>query len=173
MAQVETLKKCFDSMDKEQNGSISATAIQMIFKMLGVTVQKAGLGNFRKDNKLFQIYPGKVQNQFWDTSLQMRPLVNWGIKWMPTSLNLATFAKWQLVLCSKRTRRGCVRSSRRLSGQEFCLVQARQKHLFYFYPSLGRPKVLRKVPRLSSIPMLLRVHLPEKLDGLSDFQNLW
>ena len=44
MAQVETLKKCFDSMDKEQNGSISAAAIQMIFKMLGVTVQKAGLG---------------------------------------------------------------------------------------------------------------------------------
>ena len=163
-------------MDKEQNGSISATAIQMIFKMLGVTVQKAGLG--KVDDKLFQIYPRKVQNQFLDTSLQMRPLVNWGIKWMPTSLNLATFAKWQLVLCSKRTRRGCVRSSRRLSGQEFCLVQARQKHLFYFYPSLGRPKVLRKVPRLSSIPMLLRVHLPEKqcyylVDGLSDFQNLW
>ena len=160
MAQVETLKKCFDSMDKEQNGSISATAIQMIFKMLGVTVQKAGLG--KADNKLFQIYPGKVQNQFRDTSLQMRPLVNWGIKWMPTSLNLATFAKWQLVLCSKRTRRGCVRSSRRLSGQEFCLVQAQQKHLFHFYPSLGRPKVLRKVLRLSSIPTLLRVHLPEK-----------
>jgi len=44
LAQVETLKKCFDSTDKEGNGFISATAIQMIFKMLGVAVQKAGLG---------------------------------------------------------------------------------------------------------------------------------
>ena len=92
MAQVETLKKCFDSMDKEQNGSISAAAIQMIFKMLGVTVQKAGLGN--SIHSAFLLMSSIIQY-----FIQTRPLASWGIKWMPTSLNLATFAKWQLVLC--------------------------------------------------------------------------
>ena len=61
MAQVETLKKCFDSTDKEGNGFISATAIQMIFKSLGVPVQKAVLGEW-------QIRFLYLQNQFLDIS---------------------------------------------------------------------------------------------------------
>ncbi len=38
--QVEALKKGFEGFDKEQSGAISSTAIQMIFKMMGVNVQK-------------------------------------------------------------------------------------------------------------------------------------
>ena len=37
--QVDALRKGFDGFDKEQTGTISGTAIQMIFKMIGVNVQ--------------------------------------------------------------------------------------------------------------------------------------
>ena len=37
--QLEALKKAFDGFDKEQSGIISGTAMQMIFKMMGVNVQ--------------------------------------------------------------------------------------------------------------------------------------
>lgn len=41
--QIEALKKAFDGFDKEQVGIISGTAMQMIFKMMGVNVQKQQL----------------------------------------------------------------------------------------------------------------------------------
>jgi Ca2+-binding EF-hand superfamily protein len=41
MEQVDALKNGYDGFDKENTGSISATAMQMIFKMIGVSVQKA------------------------------------------------------------------------------------------------------------------------------------
>ena len=37
--QIEALKKGFEGFDKEQSGIISGTAMQMIFKMMGVNVQ--------------------------------------------------------------------------------------------------------------------------------------
>ena len=37
--QIEALKKAFEGFDKEQSGIISGTAMQMIFKMMGVNVQ--------------------------------------------------------------------------------------------------------------------------------------
>ena len=37
--QVDALKNGFDGFDKENSGLISPTAMQMIFKMIGVTVQ--------------------------------------------------------------------------------------------------------------------------------------
>ncbi len=55
-AQVEALKKGFDSFDKEQVGSISGTAMQMIFKMMGVTVQKTALDEAIGKNQIwFQV----------------------------------------------------------------------------------------------------------------------
>ena len=39
MEQVDALKNGYDGFDKENTGSISATAMQMIFKMIGVSVQ--------------------------------------------------------------------------------------------------------------------------------------
>jgi len=41
MEQVDALKNGYDGFDKENTGAISATAMQMIFKMIGVSVQKA------------------------------------------------------------------------------------------------------------------------------------
>lgn len=41
--QIDALRNGFDGFDKEHTGVISATAMQMIFKMIGVTVQKAVL----------------------------------------------------------------------------------------------------------------------------------
>jgi calmodulin len=38
--QIEALKKGFEGFDKENSGIISGTAMQMIFKMMGVNVQK-------------------------------------------------------------------------------------------------------------------------------------
>eukprot|EP00094_Tigriopus_californicus_P001802 TCALIF_01741-PA protein Name:"Similar to Troponin C, isoform 1 (Balanus nubilus)" AED:0.22 eAED:0.24 QI:0/0.33/0.5/1/1/1/4/0/279 len=40
LEQIEALKKAFEGFDKEQSGIISGTAMQMIFKMMGVNVQK-------------------------------------------------------------------------------------------------------------------------------------
>ena len=39
MEQIEALKKGFEGFDKENSGIISGTAMQMIFKMMGVNVQ--------------------------------------------------------------------------------------------------------------------------------------
>jgi len=39
--QIDALKNGFDGFDKENTGVISATGMQMIFKMIGVSVQKA------------------------------------------------------------------------------------------------------------------------------------
>ena len=39
MEQIEALKKGFEGFDKEHSGIISGTAMQMIFKMMGVNVQ--------------------------------------------------------------------------------------------------------------------------------------
>merc|ERR1711934_9371 len=43
MEQIEALKKGFEGFDKEHSGIISGTATQMIFKMMGVNVQKTQL----------------------------------------------------------------------------------------------------------------------------------
>merc|ERR1712241_1466564 len=43
MEQIEALKKGFEGFDKENSGIISGTAMQMIFKMMGVNVQKTQL----------------------------------------------------------------------------------------------------------------------------------
>ena len=43
MEQVDALKNGYDGFDKENTGSISATAMQMIFKMIGVSVQVRSL----------------------------------------------------------------------------------------------------------------------------------
>ena len=44
--QIEALKKGFDGFDKEQVGIISSTAMQMIFKMMGVNVQVSLMNHF-------------------------------------------------------------------------------------------------------------------------------
>lgn len=41
--QIDALRNGFDGFDKENSGVISATGMQMIFKMIGVTVQKSVL----------------------------------------------------------------------------------------------------------------------------------
>jgi len=41
--QIDALKNGFDGFDKDNTGLISATGMQMIFKMIGVSVQKAVL----------------------------------------------------------------------------------------------------------------------------------
>jgi len=50
--QIDALKNGFDGFDKENAGTISATAMQMIFKMIGVTVQKAALDDAVVDQGL-------------------------------------------------------------------------------------------------------------------------
>ena len=39
MEQIDALKNGFDGFDKENTGVVSATGMQMIFKMIGVSVQ--------------------------------------------------------------------------------------------------------------------------------------
>lgn len=41
--QIDALRNGFDGFDKDHSGVISATAMQMIYKMIGITVQKAVL----------------------------------------------------------------------------------------------------------------------------------
>lgn len=41
--QIDALKNGFDGCDKENTGIITGTAMQMIFKMIGISVQKAAL----------------------------------------------------------------------------------------------------------------------------------
>ena len=43
------MKKGFEGFDKEQSGIISGTAMQMIFKMMGVNVQVSELGRENTD----------------------------------------------------------------------------------------------------------------------------
>lgn len=57
--QIDALKNGFDGFDKEHAGVISTTATQMIFKMIGVNVQKAVLEEAITDHGL-DIENGKI-----------------------------------------------------------------------------------------------------------------
>jgi len=50
--QIDALKNGFDNFDKESTGTISGTGLQMILKMIGVTVQKALLEEAVTDHEL-------------------------------------------------------------------------------------------------------------------------
>lgn len=49
--QIDALKNGFEGFDKEQTGIISATGMQMIFKMIGVEVNKSALDEAIAENE--------------------------------------------------------------------------------------------------------------------------